>query len=189
MDIKKHSPGSVAIIGNMNFPFSKIPYQPGINISKEQITFFGLFTGAGDIFQNPANLGTREISIYYETCFLFDCLIKPFCFEAVTVLSGTPALPDYSVIHRLAGGFIPYYRGFPLVGNPDGRYISRGNTRPGLYFGQNPQLGRPNFHRIMLNPTRFWENLGKFLLSRLDNVTLLVEDNRAGTCCSLVNRD
>jgi len=173
----------------MNFPFSKIPYQPGINISKEQIAFFGLFTGAGDIFQNPADLGAGKISVYNEACFFFDCFIKPFCFDTVTVLSGTAALPDYGVIHRLAGSFIPYYRGFPLVGNPDSRHISRGNTPPGPYLGQNPQLRRPNFHRIMLNPAWFWEDLGKFLLSNMDDVTLFVEDYRAGTCCSLVYRD
>src|ERR1700749_3766658 len=97
-------------------------------------------------------------------------------------------LPDDRVVDWMTGFTIPDNGGLTLVGNADSgnRRAIQARTRDGL--GGDPCLGRPDFLRVVLDPTRLRINLSKFLLRHRHYIALAVEHHRARTCGALVER-
>ena len=95
-------------------------------------------------------------------------------------------MPDDGVIDWLAADLIPNDRGFTLVGDANTQYVLSVDARLGDGFNHDGILGGIDFHWIVLNPTRFWEDLLEFLLDDLDDFAGIIKDNAAGRGGALV---
>jgi hypothetical protein len=93
------------------------------------------------------------------------------------------------VVHGLAGGFFPHNGRFALVGDTNCGDVFRINADAEFCVGEYAYLGTSDFHRVMFNPTWFRENLRELFLSALDDVSLLVKNDCAGTYRALINRE
>ena len=179
VDIKKHGTGGIGIVGHMDSAAGEFPNQPGFHGAEQQLAFFCLFSGTGDIFQKPANLGAGEIGIDDQTGFAADGIHQSFSLQCIAIRSSPAALPYDGVVNRSAGIFIPDDGGFPLVGDANSRNVGSFHTGVAHCLLGNFQLGGKNLVRIVLHPTGLGENLGKFLLGNAADVTCFVKENAA----------
>ena len=80
---------------------------------------------------------------------------------------------------------IPQHSGFALIGDGDCR-DAVGRCGRSQYVFEDPQLGLPDFKRVMFNPTGLWKNLFEFALSGAHALALRIEQNRARACGALI---
>ena len=66
MDIEKQRAGSIRNIGTVHFPSGQLPDQPGIDGTEAQTPRIRFFAGAGDMVQDPLDLGPGEYRIEME---------------------------------------------------------------------------------------------------------------------------
>ena len=125
---------------------------------------FRLLPCSRHVVKYPFDFGGTEIGIYDKAGLASYHIGQVLLLEGVAVLRSASVLPYYGVVNRFGGLRIPYYRGLPLVGNSyRGDVLSvyaYGTYRLGYHCG----LRGPDFHRIVLHPTRLGEVLGKFFL-------------------------
>ncbi len=90
------------------------------------------------------------------------------------------------MVNRQAGFSVPDHRGFTLVGDAQGAHLVRGNTSLGQRFVDGSQLGAPDLHRVVFDPTRLRVNLRQLPLRLRHDDALGVEHNAARTGGALV---
>ncbi len=148
----------------MQFTARHVPYQPGIDGAECQTPLISQLLRAFDVLQYPADLGSRKIGVDQQAGLGADGFSQAVGFQLIAKCGGATVLPDDSVIHSLAGFAIPDHGSFTLVGNADGGNRSAVQTDVGRGLGRNANLGRPDFLRVMLNPTRLRIDLAEFFL-------------------------
>ena len=169
----------------MDAPACKVPYDPRINSAEKQLACFSAGAGAGNIVEYPFYLCCRKIRVYDKTCLFLYISFKTACLEFIAYISGTPALPDYGVIHRPSGAFVPDYSSFTLVS-----YAYSGSTAPVScrYISQRLQLCAQYLVRIVLDPA----GLRVYLFKRVLRFGLYdsgaVENYSARACSALIER-
>ena len=185
VDVKEHGPGGVGVVGHMGLAAGELPDQPGFHGAEEQLAPPGPLPDAGDVLQNPAQLGSGKVGVDDQAGFAAVGLRQALGLEAVAVLAGAAALPDDGPGNRLAGELVPDDGGFPLIGDADGgdvggRGADVGHGQPG-----HLQLGGPDLVGVMLHPAGLGEILGEFLLGHGAHLAPLIKQNTAvgrGTC-------
>ena len=60
----------------MNGALRQLPDEPGFHRSKEQVPVLGTLSGSRYIVQDPFYLGSREISVDYQSCFFPEGIRK-----------------------------------------------------------------------------------------------------------------
>ena len=184
IDIEEHGPAGVGVVGHMDLATGELPDQPGLHGAEEQIAPLCFFPCAGDIFQNPAELGAGEIGIDHEACFLPDGVGEAFRLQGITIFAGPAALPHDGVAHGLAGGFVPDDGGFPLVGDADGGDVRGVGADDGHGLFRHLQLGGEDLVCVVFHPAGPGEDLGEFLLSHGADFAGVVEQNAPVGCGS-----
>ena len=76
---------------------------------------------AFDVVEDPLHFGAGEVRVNHQAGGLADVFFHAVALELLADLGGTAALPDDSVINRLAGFTLPDDGGFTLVGDTDRR--------------------------------------------------------------------
>ena len=104
----------------MSRAVSQFPNQPGINGTKEQFALFSSFLRSLNMVQNPANLGSREVSINNQTSFFMEFFYIALAFKLFSQRSCLTRLPNDSIVDRKTCILIPYDSCLTLVGDPDG---------------------------------------------------------------------
>jgi hypothetical protein len=79
---------------------------------------------------------------------------------------------------------LPNERGFALIGNPYGPHVVPRRPR----FGYYRRLGRPDLHRVVLDPAWARQVLSEFPLLRRADIVALVEQDRPRAGRSVVQR-
>ena len=179
VDVKEHGPGGVGVVRHMDLTAGELPDQPGFHCAEEQLAVVRLFPGAGNVFQNPADLGAGEVGIDDQTGLAADGVHQSPGGEFVAVGGSPAALPDDGIVHRAAGELVPHDGGFSLIGDADGGDVRSGGTDIGQSLPGNLQLGRPDLVCVVLNPAGLGEDLGKFLLGYGTDLTGFVKQNAA----------
>ena len=179
VDVKHHGAAGVGIVGDVDLSAGELPDKPGLHRAKQQLSPFRALPDAGDIFQDPAQLGPGEVGVDDQTGLLPDGLRKALCFKGVAVFTGAAALPHDSGAHRLAGVPVPNYGGLPLVGNADGDNISGGGVDLMHGLHRYAQHSRPDLVGVVLHPAGPGEILGELLLGHAAHGTALVKENTA----------
>ena len=79
-DIEDHRTRRIGIVGHVNLPFCHIPNQPSVNGAEEEVPCFGFFFCPFYIFEDPVDLGRREVGVNDQTSGLFDMVDHAFIF-------------------------------------------------------------------------------------------------------------
>ena len=96
------------------------------------------------------------------------------------------ALPDDRVIDGLARILVPDDRRLALVRDADAGDVRRRQAALFKRLAHGEQLALEDDHRVMLDPARFRIDLREWILRQRYDVSLTIEDNRAGTGCTLI---
>ena len=104
-------------------------------------------------------------------------------------VGGAPVLPDDGVMDRLAVDAIPDDRGFALVGDADAGDVLGADARPWPSPRARSRPRRPDFLRIVLDPSRRRIDLAQLLLRDGDRRKLVVEHDRPRRGGALIDGD
>jgi len=129
MDIEEHGAGVVADVSGVKLAPGKFPDQPCIHCSEGKLSRFRKGAGAGNVVEDPRDLGGREIGIDEKPGLLLNAFTMTFGSEALAEVGGPAVLPDDGIAERLSGFAVPDNRGFTLVGDADCRDICRFRMR------------------------------------------------------------
>lgn len=160
VDIKEHGAGGVGVVGDV-LP-RQPPDEPRLHRAEQQLPPFRPLPGAGDVIQDPADLGAGEIGVDEQSRGGDDALLQSLPLQLLAQLRRPTALPDDGVIHRLAGGLIPNDGGLPLVGDADAGDAALRQPPDGLRRRQTLRV--PDGHGVVLHPARLRIDLGKGVL-------------------------
>ena len=141
------------------------------------------------MIENPFDLGAGEVGVDQQTGVLPDVLLMARRLEFLTDLRGTAALPDNGVVNRAPGVLFPEDGGLPLVGDADAGDLIRGEVALRHHFRQYPGLGSIDLQGVLLHIAGTGIDLGQFLLSRGNDVSLVIEYHGPGTGCALIQSD
>src|SRR5439155_18156235 len=127
-----------------------------------------------------------KVSVGNQTGLLSEQRFETTLLEAITHRGGAAVLPHNGIANRPAGAAVPDDGGFALVGNADGGDITRSQLRIRECLRRHARLRRPDFIRIVLDPAGLWEKLREFLLGDGDDISAVIEYDRARTGCALI---
>ena len=149
-DLKVHQEGSRGIgdVREVLPAAGQMPDQERIDGSRGELASGRSGTSAGDMIKNPRNLGGRKVGIDDQTGTRSDPV--SLALQSLTDGGGAAILPHQGWGDRPACGTLPDDRGFPLVGESDGRdsiglhprvkeghrhlRLDRGDQRVGIVF-------------------------------------------------------
>ena len=163
----------------MGLAAGELPDQPGFHSAEQQFAPLCTLSCAGDIFQQPVQLGAGEVGVDHQTGLGPEGVGQALFLQAVAVLTGSAALPDNGMVNGFAGGFIPDNGGFTLIGDADGGNVRCGDIEICHGLLCNLQLGGPDFQSVMLDPTGLGEVLGEFLLGNGTHLARFIKQNAA----------
>src|SRR5690554_4363478 len=173
----------------MHLLIRQIPDQPGVDRSESQLSGLRFLTSARHILQYPTYFGRRKVGIHHQPRFFTDQFLFTFAFKFFAILSRPPVLPNNGPVNRLSRLPIPHNRGFPLVGNTNGRYLTGFAASFQYRLGGNRRLRGPYLHGVVFYPARFGVILSELFLSQRFDLSVLVEQDSTGTGGSLVKRE
>ena len=186
MDVVDHGTAGVGLVGHMDLAAGQVPDQPGVDGTEGQLAPLGPLTGAGNVVQQPCDLGAGEVGIGHQTGLAADHIAVACGHQLVDHVGGTAALPDDGVEDGFAGGAVPDHGSLTLVGDTDGGDAVGFHIQ--LLHGVlgDFQSGAPDLRGVMLHPAGLGEDLPEFLLSGGTDVASLVKENTAGRGCALI---
>src|SRR6266496_803774 len=129
----------------------------------------GAFARASDIVENPAHLAAGKIGVDDEAGFLLHAIGVALLFELIAEVAGSTVLPDDGVVDRIAAAAVPDDGGLALVGDADGGGVARA---AGSFedFRRDVALARPDFLRVVLDPSGLGKDLAELLLRDVQDV-------------------
>ncbi len=142
--------------------------------------------GAGDVVEQPAELGPREISIEHQPGLALNHVGVAGLAQRIAHRGGATVLPDDGVGDGPAGLALPQHGRFTLVGDADRGKVGRRDAGLRDRLGEHAELRRPDLGRIVLHPARLRKVLLELLLRDGANGAGVIEDNGAGTGRSLI---
>ena len=155
----------------------ELPDEPGFHGTEQQLSGFGLFPGAGHVFQNPADLGTGKVRVDDKAGLGAERLGQTLGAQAVAIFRRAAVLPHDGVVDGLARFLVPHNGGLALVGDADGRNILSSGIHLGQSLGRHCILGQPDFHGVVFHPAGLRKILGKLLLGHAARLTLFIEQD------------
>ena len=178
-DVEHEGAGGVGIVGLVDLSLGQLPHEPGVHVSKEDLSPLRPLPDAGHVLQDPSDLGAGKIGVDDQAGLLAEGVHQPLGFQAVTVLRRAAALPDDGVADGLAGLLVPDDGSLPLVGDPKSRDVFRFSAD--LLHGPaaDQQLGLPDLVGIMLHPAGLRVVLGELPLGNTAYLPLFVEQDAA----------
>ena len=164
-----------------------MPDDERIDIAEEQIAGFGLFARARDIFEQPADLQTAEVSGDGQSGLVAETAGPAAAGKFGNGIADAHILPYQGVVRGAAGFAVPEHGGFALVGNADGRQVVRRNA--GLFhaFGYDLLRAKPDFSGVVLDPAWLRIDLLMLFLSAGGDAPSAVEYDEAGAGGTLVD--
>ena len=174
----------------MSLTARQVPDKPCVDSTEEKVSRLGFFLCALNVIKNPLNLRCAEICVNKKSRSLLDVFFKTVLFKLLAVFRSSSALPNDSVINRLARMLVPYDSGLSLICNADTRNFLRVNSvfRARRSDTANHSLNnrKQNFVRVVLYPAVLRIVLGKLVLALGYAFAFLIKDNCTGACGSLV---
>src|SRR5664279_2704779 len=148
------SAGSVGHVGDVNATVDaagQVPDDPAVDGAHDELPALSLATCAGDVVEDPLDLGTTEVRGEGQADALLVLVLVPAA-ELFDDLAGTGVLPHDCVVDRLAGLPVPDDGRLALVGDSDGDEVVLGLARVGQSEVDNLLHLGPDLQRIVLNP-------------------------------------
>src|SRR5699024_10657725 len=120
--------------------------------AEEQLARLRALAHPGHAVEYPAQLCAREIGVRHQAGLGAGHLAVAVLNQGVHHLTGAPALPDYGVIDRFAGIFVPDYGSFTLVCDAYARYLRGVGLDLEHGYARDLQRGVPDLLRVVLPP-------------------------------------
>ena len=189
LEVHEHGARRVGDVRDMHAAVDaagEVPDAPGVHVAEHQVAGLGLLAGAGDVVQDPADLGAGEVGGQREADLRPEAVLAALLGELVDEDVGAGVLPDDGVEDRHARLLVPDEGGLALVGDADGGEVGGGDA--GLGHGALDDLARagPDLHRVVLDPARLRVDLLVLLLIDRHDRAGVVEDHEAGARGALV---
>jgi len=181
VDIEEEGARGITDVGDVQSAGGEVPRQPAVDGAAGEFAGNGALAGAGDVIEEPGELGAGEVGIEDEAGLFGEERLQSFVAQSFTERGGAAVLPDDSVVKGEAAATLPEKDGFALVGDADGGNVGRRQPRLGESFDRDAELAAPDLAAVMLDPSRLRKDLGEFPLRQRADADLLVEDDGAGT--------
>ena len=146
----------------------------------------GALARTRNVIEDPLDLRAGKIGVDEQAGLLLHIRAKTVGRELIADGRRAAALPDDCVIDGLAGVLVPDDRRLALVRDADAGDVRRRQAALFKRLAHGKHLTLKDDHRVMFHPARFWVDLREGILRQRHNVALTVENNRAGTGCTLV---
>ena len=189
MDVEQHGPGGVGVVRHVGRPAGEVPDEPAVHRAGAQLPPLRPLPGAGDVVQQPADLGAGEVGVDEQARPLRHQRPQALLLQFVAEGGGAAALPDDGVVDRLSRGPVPEDGGLPLVGDADGGDPLGVDVGGAHGLRQGPLLRGPDVQRVVLHPAGLGVDLAEGVLGPGDDLPRLVEQNGPGTGGALVQGD
>ena len=188
MDIKEHRAACVGVIRDVDPAAGELPDEPGIDRAEEELSGCRPSARAGDVVQEPLDLGAGEVGVGDEAGLGPDLVGMSVRHQLVDDVGGAAALPDDGIVDGLAGLLVPDDGGLALVGDADGGDILRAHVE--LCHGSVGHLvgGVPDLFGVMLHPAGLGENLPELLVHDRTDIAGFVKEDAAAAGGALVER-
>ena len=186
MDVEEQGARGVGRVGDVRAPARELPGQPAVDGAESQFAAFGPGAGAGDVIEQPLELGAGKIGIDDEAGALAKQVGEASRCQFVAQAGSAPVLPDDGAVQRLAAGAVPEDRRLALVGDADGGDLCCRNAVVAQHCTGDGKLRLPDFIGIVFDPAGLRVMLGDFLLRDAMSAALTVEQDGAGAGGALV---
>ena len=186
INVKQHRARAVGVIRHMGAAAGQIPDEPRIHVAEQQLAALGTLARTGNVIEDPLDLRAGEIGVNEQAGLFLHIRAETVGRELVADGRRAAALPDDCVIDGLAGVLVPDDRRLALVRDADAGDVRRRQAALFKRLAHGKHLTLKDDHRVMFHPARFWVDLREGILRQRHNVALTVENNRAGTGCTLV---
>ena len=189
-DVVEHGAAGVGVVGHMHPAAGELPDEPGVHRAEEQPARLGLFSRAGHVLQNPLDLGGGEVGVHQQARVVLHIGGElRVLFQRFAKRGGAPALPHDGVVNRTAGLLVPDDGGLPLVGDADAGDLPHVHPALSQHLHQHAVLAGVYLHGVVLHPAGMGIVLGEFLLGKLHDVLVFVEQDAAAAGGALVQGD
>ena len=107
----------------MSLAAGEVPDKPRVDIAEQQFSPLRSFSCTGNIVEYPLYLCAGKVSVDEQPRLFLYVVANTGLFKLFTHLCCSSALPDYRIIHGLAGILIPNDGGLALVCNANARNV------------------------------------------------------------------
>src|SRR5262249_1827379 len=167
----------------------QLPGEPGIDGAEREPAGVGFRARARNVVENPADLACGEIGVDEEPGLRLDGLGRAAGLQPLAELGGAAILPDDRVVNGVAGRAIPDDRRFTLIGDAERRDVGGTHTGARERFGGDADLRRPDFVRVVLDPSGLRKQLCEFLLRHRHDFAVPIEDDGTRAGGALIERE
>ena len=124
LQVHEHSPRRVGDVGDVKLLASEVVHEPTVDGAEAGGSSLELGTSTLNILHYPNELGHGKVRSEGQAAQGAKSICARLVFEALGDAGGTNVVPNNCVVERLASGSVPNYRGFTLIGNPNGREVN-----------------------------------------------------------------
>ena len=168
-DVVEQGAAGVGRVGRVDRAAGQPPQQERIDRAEGEFAALGARPCAGDIVEQPGDLGRREIRVEQQSRARCDQRLVPRGAQPLADVGGAAVLPDDRAMDRRAGLAVPDQRRLALVGDADRRQLGRANAGLGQRLAAGRQRRAPDVFGVVLDPAGSGIMLGEFLLRRGDD--------------------
>ena len=167
----------------------QLPDEPTIDGAERQLASLGLGPVAGHVVEDPVDLGAGKIRIDDQPGAIANKGFMTLGPQLVAQRRGPAILPNDGVAYRLPGFAIPNDGRFALIGDAKRRDILDRDPGPAERLDGDANLGRPNFERIVLDPSGFRIDLVEFFLGNGPDGAITIENDGPSAGGALVESE
>ena len=157
-------------------------------VPKARCAGIGERARAGDIVEQPGDLGGGEIGIEQQTGLGRDRRLVPRPFQRPAHIGRAPVLPDDGAVDGLASAPVPDDAGLALVGDADGGDVAGRELGGGKSLSRRLHRRAPDVLRVVLDPARGRVVLGELALPRSERAQVRSEYDGAARRGALIDR-
>ncbi len=106
-------------VGEVQAAAGELPHQPRVHGAGGQLARLGAAARAGDVVQQPGQLGGAEVRVDHQPRPLAHGVFVPRGLQGPARLGGAAVLPDERAVDGAPRGAVPHHDRFSLVGDAD----------------------------------------------------------------------
>jgi hypothetical protein len=187
MDVEQKAAARVRGVARMDLAAGEAPQQEAFDGATGERALVRRRARAGDMVEDPGDLGAREIRIKDQAGLGRDDGLVTGSLQRLAAIGGAAILPDDGIVDRLARGAVPHHGRLALVGDADAGHGCSVQLGLGQRAAADLDRRRPDLLGVVLDPARLGKDLRQFLLRRRHRPAVGIEDDGAGAGRTLID--
>ena len=164
VDVEQQGAAGIGGVARMHLAAGQAPQQEAFDGAGRQRALLRRGPAAGDVVEDPGDLGAGEIGIEQQAGLRRDLVLVAGALQLLAAVGGAAVLPDDGVVDRLAGAAVPHHRGLALVGDADAGQRLGVELGLGQRAAADLDRGRPDLLGVVLDPAGLRKDLRQLLL-------------------------